>query len=96
MSVSINQYALVANSMLVSKNMNTSIFTPIICIVFRVTLVTWLQYANAPIARGLTCCIFFLYNVGLENHSVKNFPWGRGGVSMASPRSILKEEMTVP
>ena len=39
--------------MLVSKKMDTLVFTESIFIVLRVALVTWLLHVNAPIARGL-------------------------------------------
>ena len=58
--VSIKPHALVANSMLVSKNMVTLYLHQNIFIVWRVTLVMWLLDANPPIARGLTCVILFL------------------------------------
>ena len=42
-------------------------------------------HVNAATLRGLTSFILFLYNVVLENYSVRNSPWGGGG-SIASSR----------
>ena len=36
-------------------------------------------HVNAATCRGLTSLFCFLYNVVLENNSVRNSPWGRGG-----------------
>ena len=38
----------------------------------------------------------FLYNVVSKNHSVQNSPWGGGGGSIASSRSICQPEVSVP
>ena len=37
-------------------------------------------HINAATLRGLTSFVSVLYNVVSENHSVRNSPWGEGGL----------------
>ena len=46
-------------------------------------------HVNAATLRGLTSFICVLYNVVLENHSVRNSPWGgRGSIASSRPNIL--------